>query len=658
MKFVLFIGWVLLIFICSDLVGSALRFRLSLLSQRQASAIDHGRCIGKRGAPVDFVHSTLLGFATLWLGLSVAYAIGIATQGLIVAFIGFSAVAAALAQYRNVISWAHSRLTLWGLVAAVALLASFVTPFINPSDDPEYFFLINKLLRTGSVVEYFNVRRPITLGGWTFIQAIFSAGPAGVAFVASIDAIVGGILFLFCAILVGTGEWAALPAALIGVLVVQVFQNNLGTAIGMAALCAVFIGLSLPACAPRSYFTTIAIAVMAVTIRPQLGLIAIIGIAVVLWRNRSTSWPIVGAILAGISTLWIAIFLRDTGLLPLSMSPSYNPQFLELYDVPLHQKFLLSQLASLGEFQWAAGSLTLLAVVICGWQSVTTKHSVAIRNEFLVLGAFSIAVVATVVVMLALLGPLAPHHERYYVPVVEGFLYVFLIRSAIHLFQRVPGRLSRYAFLPIAVTAAVLCLAIVVLAENGTATEIAEAANAIKLSVPAESSGRICSQLLTPEERRAFERIPTGSGYTLLALDCPIGSFETSSRVMLNDIMQGATRGDYFDIAWGDEKTVDWLQKQGVDQLVYLDNDASDTYSIRNRRTWLERHKLDPSDYIRVRMPEFSYGLEGLEKLRKLAQYCGSVRIPILEQQGPLVIVDVRQCKGRDSRPAAGDAHQ
>ena len=329
MKLVLFIGWLLLIFICSDLVGSALRLRLSLLPRRQAWATG-GPGKGELGAPVDFVHSTLLGFATLWVSLSVAYAIGIATQGVIVAFIGFSAVAAALVtQRRDVVGWARSRLTLWGLVGAVALFALFVTPTFNVSDDPEYFFFIDKLLRTGSIVEYFSYRRPITLGGWTFIQAIFSAGPAGVAFVASIDAVLGGILLMLCAILLGISAWAALPAALVGVLVVQVFQVNLGTAIGVAAMCAVLVALSLPACAPKSSFTSLAFAVMAVTIRPQLGLIAIIGIAVVLWRNRSTSLLIVGVILGGISIVWIAIFLRDTGgLLPLSTSPGYNPQFL------------------------------------------------------------------------------------------------------------------------------------------------------------------------------------------------------------------------------------------------------------------------------------------------------------------------------------------
>ena len=244
MKLVLFIGWVLVIFICSDLIGSALRFHLSLLPRRQASATGHGA--------VDFVHSTLLGFATLWFGLSVVYAIGIATRGVVIAFIGLSASAAALGQRQHVVVWARSQLTFWGLVGTAALLASFVTPTINPSDDPEYFFLINKLLRTGAIVEYFNLRRPLTLGGWTFIQAIFSAGPAGVAFVASIDAIVGSILFLFCAFLLGTSLWA-LPAALVGALVVQVFQENLGTAIGMAAMCSLLVGLSLPGCAPKSH---------------------------------------------------------------------------------------------------------------------------------------------------------------------------------------------------------------------------------------------------------------------------------------------------------------------------------------------------------------------------------------------------------------------
>jgi hypothetical protein len=637
MKLVLFIGWVVFIFICSDFVGSALRFRLSFLPVRRASATDHDT--GERGAAVDFVHSTLLGFAALWVCLSVAYAIGIATQYLIVAFIGLAAVAAALAQYRNFISLARSRLTLWGLVGATALLASFVTPTFNRFDDPEYFFLINKLLRIGSIVEYFNYRRPGTLGGWTFIQAIFSAGPAGTAFVASIDAIAGSILFLFCTLLLGIGTLAALPAALSLVLVVSFFQVNLGTAIAMAAMCAVLVSLSLPASAPRNSLTPIALAVMAVTIRPQLGLIAIIGIAVVLWRNRSTLL-IVGAVLVGITTLWVVIFLRDTGLLPLSMSPGLNPQvFKQIEDPLLYQTSLLSQVvASFWQDRWAAGSLslTVLAVVICGWQSVLTKHSAAIRNEFRVLGAFSIAVAATVVVMVAALRPVAQNYVRYYIPVVEGFLYVFWIRSAVHVVQRGLGGLSRYASLPFAVMAVALCVAIVVSAQ--------------KLSVPAESSGRICPQLLSPEERRAFEVVPRGSGYTLLAINCPVGSFDTSSRVMMNDLFF-ATQGDYFDIASDAQGTAKWLRKEGVDRLVYLDKDTSPSFGPRTWRNFLKELKSDSSESARWTRREFSYVLESLEKLRKLAQYCESLRIPIRDPQGPLVIVDVRECKNRDPRP-------
>ena len=53
---------------------------------------------------------------------------------------------------------------------------------------------------------------------------------------------------------------------------------------------------------------------------------------------------------------------------------------------------------------------------------------------------------------------------------------------------------------------------------------------------------------------------------------------------------------------------------------------------------------------------ELSYVIESLEKFRKLAQYCGSQRIPIRDPQGPLVIIDVGQCqgRGRGSAPALG----
>ena len=82
----------------------------------------------------------------------------------------------------------------------------------------------------------------------------------------------------------------------------------------------------------------------------------------------------------------------------------------------------------------------MLGLAICGWLSLTTKHGAAIRGEFLVLGAFFVGAVATVVGMIAMIGPKALTFQRYYFPVVDGVLYVFLIRSAVHVLQRGPVR--------------------------------------------------------------------------------------------------------------------------------------------------------------------------------------------------------------------------
>ena len=639
MTFVLFIGWVVLIFICSDLVGSELKFRISFVPGRQGSATGHDAV--ERLAAVDFVHSVLLGFAILWVCLSVAYAIGIATQDLIVAFIGFVAVVAALAKQRNIVNWTRSRLTLWGLVGVIALLASFVAPVLNTYDDPEYLFHISKLLRTGSIVEYFNYRRPETLGGWTFLQAIFSAGPAGLAFVASIDAVLGAVLSLLCALSLGIGALAALPAALTLLLVVSLFQSNLGTAITLAAMCAVLVSLSLPPCAPKNSLTPIAFGVMAVTIRPQLGLIAIVGIAFVLWRNRSRALPI-AAILFGITILWAAIFFRDTGLLPLSIHPGLNPLVSkQIEDPPLYKTSLLSQVAaSFSQDPWATGSLslTILAVVVSGWLSVAGKHSAATRNEYGVLGLFSIAVIATVVLLVARLGPVAPFEGRYYIPVVDGFVFVFWIRSIVQVLQRGAGGLSRHVSLPLAFMAAVSFVAVVTTAG--------------KISVPTELSSRICRRLLSPEERRAVDMISSGSGYTLMTINCPGSSFDTSSRVMMNDLFF-ATRGHEFDISSDAERTAKWLQKEGVDQLVYLDNDTSDVFGLRKWRDLQERLKPQSSEVALWEQRELSYVIESLETIRKLAPYCETVRIPIRDPQGPLVIVDIRQCGGQGSEPTS-----
>jgi hypothetical protein len=110
---------------------------------------------------------------------------------------------------------------------------------------------------------------------------------------------------------------------------------------------------------------------------------------------------------------------------------------------------------------------------------------------------------------------------------------------------------------------------------------------------------------------------------------------------MMSDLFY-ATHGDYFDIASDAERTANWLQRQGVDQLVYLDKDASYNFGLSSSRNALERLKLQSSESAPEMRRDASYNLESLEKFRKLAQYCESLRIPILDPQGPLVIVDVQ----------------
>jgi hypothetical protein len=638
MNLIFFIGWVLLIFVCSDVLGSAVQFSHWELTPRLGT--------DERDTPVEFVHSTLLGFAALWVSLSAAYAIGIATRQFIVSFICFSTVAALLVQYERVVRWSRSRLIFWGLIAAVGFLASFVPPRFSRTDDPEYFFLAEKLLRTGSVVEYFNYRRPLSLGGWTLIQAIFSSGPAGVNFVASLDVIIGSILYLFCGLLNGLSTATALPIALSAVGVVQVFQVNLSPAISVAALAAILISSSLPLPNPKNSFTPVALAAMACAIRPQLGLIAMVGTAISFWRirNQQRYAVIMGAAVVGFSGLWLLIFWRDTGLLPFSKCAGTNPALYEpVCDpqfLPLVSKIMLPQMTSLAGQHWVSWSLTILAFATCTWTMGASRYSAAVRNEFRILGIFSIATIATAIVMIATLGSEAILNSRYYMPLVEGFLYVFLVRGGVHIFYR--KRVVWYnVTLPPVIAIVALCLITVKLMVSTN-----------RPSFPTESSGKICGQLLTPDERQAFEQVPHGNGYALLQIDCPVGSFQISPRVMMSDLFW-STRGAYFDAKWDAAKTLSWLQKNGVGQVVYLDKDQSWNFGLNQ---WLATlgifkaeselaHTYPEIHEAKYKVDEAYFEIDSLGNLRRLAEYCDSTQIPTRNPQGPLIIIDINQCQ-------------
>jgi hypothetical protein len=415
--------------------------------------------------------------------------------------------------------------------------------------------------------------------------------------------VIGSILFLLCAFLLDITSKIALPLALIAVLTVQPFQYNLGTAISMGAMCAVLIALSLPLVSTRNAFTPnalnaftpISLAVMAYTIRPQLGLIAIFAAAVALWHNRSKALATAGLALVGLLTIWLLIFIRDTGLLPLSRCPGTNPnpQLRELIcntQVSLH----LSSIKAVLQQHWIVFGLTVLAITSCIRQSTRSTPSGA-RNDFRTLGIFSVAVVATVLMLIAAIGPYAPVYSRYYIPIVEGYLYVFLITNIVHLWRN--GAVLNSSLL-VAATAILLALLVMLSLK--------------KLSLPSESARRICTQVLTAEERLQFEHISRGSGYTLLQMECPIGSFDDSSRIMMSDLFF-STHNEYFDTAWDQRNALAWLQKNGIGRIVYLNNDLR----------W------------------------GLTDLQKLDEYCKGSQIKTHDPRGPLVIIDVIKCNAQ-----------
>ena len=75
--------------------------------------------------------------------------------------------------------------------------------------------------------------------------------------------------------------------------------------------------------------------------------------------------------------------------------------------------------------------------------------------------------------MIAAIGPRALSLERYYIPVVVGVLYVFLIRIAVHVLQRVSGRPSTLAPLSVASMTVMLCTTILMSVESLSApTEV------------------------------------------------------------------------------------------------------------------------------------------------------------------------------------------
>lgn len=620
-----FLLWAIFVLVTADLIGVSLQraYPTSFGETPLAAHATAGQPV--QGSGVDFASSTLLGFAALWCFLSLLYALGMATLQVMVVSILLAAIVGAASCRAHLFHWMRSRWTCWLVLGLAIALALFIKPRVNEMDDPPYLYLVEKLLGTGSLVEYFNYRRPITLGGWTFIQALFSAGPAGTAFVASVDYVLGSVLFLLCALLLRLGRLAAVPVALCGILVVHSMQTNLGSTVSMAALCALLVVLSLPERAESSPFTTMTFAVIAASTRPQLGLIACLAVAISLWRHRSGRLGLGIASLAGIALIWLFIFYRDTGLLPTSVAPGYNP-FLD----PGWQQFqgepVAHKLLKLWNRPLTHTVATLLAasMLFCAWQAWRLRRT-GKSDAMWVWLAFAIAAMITALLIIKLDPVLALQHARYFVPVLQGVLFAFLVWVGTRALQRAPW-LGPSAVTPLAILFAVLVMVDVVVPD--------------RIAPPHANPANDCPRLLQDDELSSIGQLPSVKGLTMLMIECPLGNFAIKRNTMTSDLFF-MTRGASFDLDWTWKDIVAWLQDQGVSRFIYLENDASPIYGLEPVRERLADYISSEEEY---RSWEFDIWLRSLEIPRRLADHCARWIVPITHPEGPVIVVDIDNC--------------
>jgi hypothetical protein len=78
-----------------------------------------------------------------------------------------------------------------------------------------------------------------------------------------------------------------------------------------------------------------------------------------------------------------------------------------------------------------------------------------------------------------------------------------------------------------------------------------------------------------------------------------------------------------------------------------LENDAGANFGFKRWRALLEGLGSRSDERALALKREFSFSIKGLERVRDLAEYCKSLRIPIRDTQGPLVIIEVRKCKAQ-----------
>jgi hypothetical protein len=133
------------------------------------------------------------------------------------------------------------------VLAGVEYLGQLGSNWTNASDDqPLYYFLPQKLIETGSILDPFDVRRMTTYGGQIYLHALFLSGPGRHFQLNVVDAGIGTLLVL--ALVIGAiarrglrrAGPGALAVVLLIVLTIEQVRFNIGSLMtGLAALLGV-----------------------------------------------------------------------------------------------------------------------------------------------------------------------------------------------------------------------------------------------------------------------------------------------------------------------------------------------------------------------------------------------------------------------------------
>ena len=463
----------------------------------------------------------------------------------------------------------HSKelLLTFTFLTGMFLFCSLIKMKFNGSDDPAYLHLYLKLIQTGSMHEFFNMRRTDSFGGWSQMEAIFFPLSNSYFLISKYDLFIASFFFVAIFNILRISKSFTTFAILVAYSAATIFQiNNNGTITTSIIVLLIIFLFSRE----KNFINLTVIWILAFCLletKPYLAPFAFITFAIYLNSQKFTLKTKLALILvsANILVIDLYIFAKDTGMSPIYMGRSRNPYLSNLNSENIDYVGNMKAFLMANSIIVLSLIVSLLVLASLGKQVIENKYQKQI---------FLIVTIPLVIIVLVLLVFLKGHFidlSRYFTSIMWIELAALTLISSERLILFISSRNKNINIFDVSIKIFALSAIFLIIFANGISkikADNAENQYGCKYSVNDSLKYKI----------RQPERIKS-----LGFFECPRIGDKVAISVQQMDMPFISTNYRKLEINGTISNYMDWFVSHDIDYIIIRKNDSSPSYNLKIR---------------------------------------------------------------------------